>query len=178
MNTKVLLISGHARHGKDTLAVYMRDELERQKKSVAIIHYGDLLKYICGEYFHWDGKKDDYGRSLLQFIGTSIVREKKPNYWVDFVGGFLEVFDGVWDYALIPDVRFPNEIIEIIKKGFDAKHIRIDRAGFDGGLTEAQKKHISETALDFVVPDILVKNDGTLEELNKKAIKLTEEILK
>lgn len=177
MNTKVLLISGHARHGKDTLGVYIKGELERRKKTAVIIHYGDLLKYICKEYFNWDGGKDDYGRSLLQFIGTSVVREQKPNYWVDFVCGFLEVFDGVWDYAIIPDVRFPNEIIEVIDKGFHAKHIRIERTDFDNGLTSAQRKHISETALDYVIPNYLVKNDGTLEILNEKAIKLTEVII-
>ncbi len=177
MKTKVLLISGHAQHGKDTLAVYAREELERREKTAVIIHYGDLLKYICKEYFNWDCRKDDYGRSLLQFIGTSIVREQKPNYWVDFVSGFLEIFDGVWDFAIIPDVRFPNEIMGITNKGFEATHIRIDRMGFDNGLTQEQKGHISETALNGVNPDYTVKNDRTLETLNKKTIKLIEEIL-
>lgn len=177
MTTKVILISGHARHGKDTIAQYAKEELEKQNKAVLIIHYGDLLKHICKEYFGWDSRKDDYGRSLLQFIGTDLVRKEKPNYWADFVRDFLEIFDGIWDYAIIPDVRFPNEILEIVNKGFETLHIRVERTNFEEELSSAQRNHISETALDNVKPDYLVKNSGTLGELNNKTVALVKEVL-
>ena len=59
---KIILISGKARHGKDSLATFMKEDLERRNKKVLIAHYADLLKFICTNYFNWDGKKNVEGR--------------------------------------------------------------------------------------------------------------------
>ena len=165
---KVILISGKAGHGKDTLAGYMKDILEMQGKKVLIVHYGDLLKYICRQYFDWDGKKDENGRTLLQYVGTDGIRKRKPNYWVNFVSEMLSFFYDKWDYVLIPDVRFPNEIAGMAS--FNPIHLRIVRPGFNM-LTEEQQKHPSETALDDYPeqPWRTVKNDAGLQELTDKA---------
>ncbi len=37
---------------------------------VLIAHYADLVKYVAKTFFEWNGEKDEYGRSLLQHIGT------------------------------------------------------------------------------------------------------------
>lgn len=142
---QLILISGKAGHGKDTLAGFLKECMEADGKKVLITHYGDLLKYICKQFFGWDGQKDEKGRTLLQYVGTDIIREQKPNYWVDFIAGILRMFKDEWDYVLIPDVRFPNEIEGM--KEFNPKHIRIIRPGFNM-LTKEQQKHPSETALD------------------------------
>ena len=77
---KVILISGKARHGKDTLAGMMKEELERKSKRVLIAHYADLLKFICKNFFGWNGEKDDNGRALLQRVGTDVIRKQNPDY--------------------------------------------------------------------------------------------------
>ena len=59
MSKKVILISGKARSGKDTLAKVLGDYLKEQGKDVLITHYADSLKYICETVFKWDGKKDE-----------------------------------------------------------------------------------------------------------------------
>jgi hypothetical protein len=160
---KVILISGKAGHGKDTLAGYMKKFMEMRGKKVLIIHYGDLLKYICKSLFGWDGKKDEKGRTLLQYVGTERVRALYPDYWVHFVKIMLDIFHDEWDYVLIPDVRFPNEIKGMAS--FDPYIIRVVRPGFNM-LTEKQQKHASETALDgFDAPFLTVMNDGSLEHL-------------
>ena len=82
---KVVCISGKAQHGKDTTAGMMKTALESMGHTVLIAHYGDLVKYVCRTFFGWNGEKDAYGRSLLPKVGTDIVREQRPNYWVDFV---------------------------------------------------------------------------------------------
>ena len=105
----VICISGKAQNGKDTVAETIRDSLEEDGKRVLITHYGDLVKYIAKTYFDWDGEKDEQGRETLQFIGTDIVRTKRPTYWVDFIISILELFGNNWDYVLIPDCRFPDE---------------------------------------------------------------------
>lgn len=165
---KVIPISGKAGHGKDTLAGYMKTALESQGKQVLITHYGDLLKYICRQFFGWDGNKDDFGRTMLQHVGTDIVRTQKPDYWVDFVRDFLLMFPNQWDYVLIPDTRFPNEIIKLAP--LETYHIRIVRPGFSM-LTPEQEKHRSETALDHWEENwMVIQNDGTLDDLAGKAV--------
>ena len=79
---EVVLISGKAGHGKDTLADFIAMELKNRVQKVLIIHHGDLLKYMCRSYFNWDGKKDEHGRTLLQHIGTDVIRKQDPDFWV------------------------------------------------------------------------------------------------
>ena len=62
---KVILISGKAQHGKDTSALILEEIYEAENKRVLITHYADLLKYICKQYFNWDGKKDEKTALLL-----------------------------------------------------------------------------------------------------------------
>lgn len=165
---KVICISGKAQHGKDTVANMLKSILEDEGNSVLIAHYADLVKYICITFFDWDGEKDNYGRSLLQRVGTDIVRAQRPDYWVTFIAGILELFPEEWDYVLIPDCRFPNEINYIKNAGFDAIHLRVVRENFESPLTQEQQDHPSETALDGVKPDRYIYNNGTLEDLQRE----------
>ena len=162
---KVLLVSGKAQNGKDTIASMIRDRLTNDNYRVLTTHYADLVKYICRHYFDWDGNKDERGRHLLQYVGTDVIRKQNPTMWVDFVVMMLKYFHENWDYVIIPDCRFPNEITTMIENGFDTVHLRVVRPNFKSPLTEEQQKHPSETALDDTVPDFYIENTGSLEEL-------------
>ncbi len=164
---KIIAISGKAQHGKDTTAGILKKQLESDGYRVLIVHYADLLKYICRSFFGWDGQKDDAGRHILQYIGTDIIREKSPNYWVDFAVDILGMFPDEWDYVLIPDCRFPNEITRLKEAGFDTIHIRVVRHNFTSPLTAEQQAHLSETALDNVAPDYYIHNTGSLDDLTR-----------
>lgn len=168
MHTKVIAISGHAGHGKDTVATMIQERLQMDGHKVVITHYADLLKYICTNFFGWNGKKDEKGRSMLQYVGTDIVRSKEPNFWVDFVVDILTYFDGVWEYAIIPDTRFPNEFNRLKERGLDAVHLMVVRPDFISMLTPEQQAHPSETALDNTKPDYYVENNGDLNALRDK----------
>lgn len=161
---KVILISGKAQSGKDTVASILRDLLSDNNR-VMITHYADLLKYICRQYFGWNGEKDEHGRQMLQYVGTDIIRRQNPTLWVDFIAMILKYFHDNWDYVIIPDCRFPNEITTLVDNGFDVTHIRVERQLFDSRLTEEQMKHQSETALDNTIPDSYIENDGTIDDL-------------
>lgn len=165
---KIFCISGKAQHGKDTTANFMLEALAKKGESVLIFHYADLLKYIAKQYFGWDGVKDENGRKLLQELGTDVIRKKNPDYWVMFAVGLLRLFIDRWDYVLIPDARFPNEIDTLKEAGFDVAHVRVIRPGFDNGLTPKQQRHPSEVALDHVNPDYAVINAGTLDDLKEQ----------
>ena len=169
---KVIAISGHAQNGKDSTAGFMKEILEARGKKVLIAHYGDLVKYVCKTFFDWDGKKDETGRTLLQVVGTDRIRNNGfPDYWVSFITDILTFFHDEWDYVLIPDCRFPNEIEYLKGRGLDVTHIRITRntPGWVSPLTEEQQKHISETALDDYSYDLQVHNNFDLEHLKKMA---------
>lgn len=174
---KVILISGKAQNGKDTVAGSLHKALIDDGKRVLVTHYADLLKYICRNYFGWDGNKDENGRQMLQYVGTDVIRKQNPTLWVDFVAMILKYFHENWDYVIIPDCRFPNEVSTMIDNGFDTIHLRVVRDNFESPLTEEQQKHPSETALDDVKPDFYIKNNGTLDELNKTITKWIKESL-
>ncbi len=162
---QVITISGKAESGKDTTAAILKTELETLGYSVLITHYADLLKYICKQFFGWNGKKDEEGRTLLQIVGTEGIRSKEPTYWVDFIKQMLGFFPNEWDFVLIPDTRFPNEI-DGMKKGFQTVSVKVVRPNFENSLTEEQRNHVSETALDNFVFDYTITNPGEMDGLN------------
>ena len=161
---RVILISGSARFGKDSAAFIMKELLEKQKKKVLIIHYADNLKLFAKNYFGWSGQKDQKGRELLQWLGTDVVRKNYEDTWGDMIVALLKGIKTLYDYVIIPDVRFPNEIDKMCDN-FDCITIRIIRPNFDNGLTDEQKKHPSETALDNYPMEYELINDGDLEKL-------------
>lgn len=162
---KIVTISGKAQNGKDTTAGFLKDALEADGYTVLITHYGDLVKYICQTYFGWDEKKGARGRTLLQYVGTDVVRAEQPDFWVEFIDNILDLFPDKWDYVLVPDCRFPNEIYILKKRGFDVTHLRVIRDGFESPLTPEQQNHPSETALDDEEPDYAIHNAGSLDDL-------------
>ena len=174
---KVILISGKAQNGKDTVAKMMQEQLKSDCHSTLIAHYADLLKYICRTYFGWDGKKDEAGRQMLQYVGTDVIRKKNPTLWVDFVLQMLQYFGDNWEYVIIPDCRFPNELYTMVESGLDTVYIRVIRSNFVSPLTPEQQKHPSETALDDVEPDFYINNDGTLDDLKNTVAEWVKENL-
>lgn len=173
---KIICISGKARHGKDVTATMLGKSLEDIGYSVLIAHYGDLVKYICKTFFNWDGEKNEAGRGLLQQVGTDVVREQNPDFWVNFVRDILRFFPDKWDYVIIPDCRFPNEVYVMKDEFKDVIHIRVVRPSLISPLTAEQQAHISETALDDAAPDYLIYNTGTLEDHERKMNVLAGEL--
>lgn len=165
---KIICISGKAGCGKDAAAEQLQRILSETGYKVLITHFGDALKHICRNFFNWNGEKDIEGRSLLQHVGTDIVRKKNPDFWVSFVAIILKMFPEQWDYVLIPDTRFPNEIDYLRSTGIDVIHLRIQRGVYKSRLTTEQMRHLSETALDNVKPDYIVKNYSTLDALTSE----------
>ena len=165
---KIINISGKAQHGKDTAALILKDKLELKNKKILIAHFADLVKYISKQFFNWNGIKDEKGRTILQRIGTDVVRTRKPNYWVDFIKGFLEMFQDEWDYVIIPDCRFRNEIEVFKQDGWSNVTVRVIRENFVSNLATEQLNHPSETALDDFKFDYYIFNSGDMNYLEKE----------
>ncbi len=160
---KVILISGKAQHGKDSFANILKEKLEKKEHRVLIAHFGDLVKFVCEKYFNWDGLKCQKGRALLQKIGGDVVRLKKPNFWVRFVKDVLYMFEDEWDYVLIADCRYANEVTW--NEEYDITTVRVKRLNFESELTEEQKNHSSETELDDYNFDCYIESESGLDNL-------------
>lgn len=176
---KVICISGKAGSGKDTFAGFLKQALCDKGYKVLIAHNADLLKYICKTFFSWDGNKDERGRELLQHVGTDVIRAKQPDTWVNFIHMILKFFPSEWDFVLIPDVRFMNEISILSEdENLDVYTVRINRCRFVSKLTNEQKNHPSETELDDYPFDYYVKNVAGLETLASSAETVATDIIK
>lgn len=141
---------------------------------VKVYHFADYLKKICIELFDITprqvyGSDEDkntmtnYGmtaREFLQYFGTNVMRKIKDTIWVDYTIKNIVSENSL--VALIPDVRFPNEV--------NAIH---DAGGIVIRLTRDAKNssHECETALDknkfdWKNFDLIIDNNSTsIEEL-------------
>ena len=160
---KIITISGKARHGKDTFARMLKEKLTAENKQVYLYSYASPLKMIARDQFNFNGEKDEAGRSLLQYLGTDRVRGHNENAWINITKVIIAetLYDA--DYIIIPDCRFPNEVSEWGESLLMS--IKVIRKGFESELTETQKAHASETAMnDFHFDlELTAENLGELE---------------
>jgi len=145
---KIVVIGGSANHGKDTFGKYLKEQLEQSGNKVLIMHFADYLKYICKQYFQWNGEKDIEGRTLLQFVGTDRIRSIYPNFWVENIENFINIFKYDFDYFILPDFRFKNEYWYFKDLNYPIISMKINRIGYKSNLTLEQQSHPSETGLN------------------------------
>ena len=173
-----ICISGKAQNGKDTSAEIFKNELVIRGHSVLVIHQADLLKYICKSFFNWNGEKDEAGRTLLQQVGSNVIRKVEPDFWVDFIVKVTGFFKDTWDYIIIPDTRFPNELEKLKADDANVFHVRVIRKNFKSPLTEEQQRHPSETALDGIESDFTLINDKGIDDLYGDVVSILNAIEK
>lgn len=171
---KIITISAKSQHGKNLTASILKEKLEQQSKKVLIVHYADYLKFICKEYFGWNGVKDEKGRSLLQKIGTDKIRKIDPDFHVSIVAKLINVFANDFDYFLIPDTRFVNELEYLKNNKFNVISLHVERLNFENNLTPEQKLHPSEIALDNYKFDYYIKVESGREILEAEVDKFSQ----
>lgn len=173
----IFLISGLARHGKNTVANILSDKLDGKSINIAM---ADYLKIILKKYYNWDGKKDECGRQLLQYIGTDKIREELgwDTFHVERVCQDIKIIKNDYDYIFIPDARFKNEILYTKAKfPYNTTTIRVERPNFKSALTEEQKKHRSEVDLNDFKHDYYIVNNGNLEDLTHEICGKMEKLI-
>ena len=172
-NKKIYLISGKARHGKDTFSSYLKNAYESHGKKVIITQLSKYIKYYAREMTGWNLTEEDKPRELLQQLGTNVIREKlcKEDLFIKRMIDDIEIFSCFYDAIIISDCRLKKEVDDL-KEAFPNNLVAINifRPNFDNGLTEEQKKHKTEVDLDdYDKFDIKIINT-TLEELEKSAL--------
>jgi len=180
---RILMISGKSASGKDTVADFMERLLTDRGERVLKIHFGDLVKALLRACYGWNGIKDAEGRSMLQKLGTDIMRNRYPTYWAEVVSKFISATYMDWDWVLIPDWRFINELDTICEYNHDVTTIRVERITKDGeailnpDMTMRQAEHQSENELDDFVFEWVIENSGTLEQLYDSAVAVLEGVM-
>lgn len=176
-NPKIYLLSGKARHGKDTTAAYLKKYYEEDGKKVIYSRSGKYIKFYAMEMTGWDGSEEDKPRKLLQELGTDIIRNKlnKADMLIQRQLEDIEIYSYFYDAIIVPDIRFPKEIDSVKERFPNAVALHINRVNFESSLTTTERAHISETAMDnYQNFDYEVTND-TLEQLEKDIYKIYKE---
>lgn len=176
---KTYLICGKARHGKDTLALYMKKYYEELGKKVTIIQIAAPLKQLIKNHFNWDGNEETKPRELMQILGTDIIRIKlnKEDYFIKRTVEDIQILSNFFDIVIISDGRFPLEINYIKENLKNSVCINIDRPSLNSELKINEQNHITETALDnYDNYDYKVVNTTfeSLEEQAKEIIRKEE----
>ena len=176
--TKIYLLAGKARSGKDTVMEIITKYYENQNKSVVNLGFTDYIKNYAMKITNWDGSDETKPRELLQILGTDIVRNKiDEEFFIHRLCEDITVYKYFFDVIIISGARFPNEL-DIPKKLFkNAKAVKVERPNFTNELTDKEKAHITEHALDnYNDYDFTIINDGSIKDLEKRVTKILEEV--
>lgn len=184
----IIGLCGFKGSGKDTLANILVEEYNFTK-----ISFADKLKDITSILFNWERKllegdtklsrefretKDEWWseklnreitpRKMLQQLGTDILRDNLDlNIWVNSIEKYL--VENKYQNIVITDCRFKNEI-EMLKK-YQGKIIYVKRnepKWFNN--KKLIPKNIHKSEIDWIDTkfDIVISNDGSLEDLRKE----------
>ena len=174
---KLIGIAGKAGSGKDAIA----DRLW-EHHSFLKISFADPLKLAAAAMFGLDlshffdreekeAKIKYWGlspRQMAQLLGTEATKPVfGDDFWVRrWYLSFLLMKDT--DHVVVPDVRFELEAEFIRRLGGTILHVRRPTAGLQGmdGL------HVSERGIRHDSNDLVIDNDGTLDDLYSKADQL------
>lgn len=178
-------VGGRAGSGKNTVAALAQEEWEGVR--VGFAAFADLLKISAGRLA---GQEEDpigwanefkvrgqviftmtgtpngveaaafTGREFFQRYGTEAHRDVfGTSFWVDALRDSLPSLRS-YDVVFITDARFPNEAEAVRAMG--GEMWRVERATAHG-----QDKHISERPLPDYLCDVVVPNDGHLDDLRE-----------
>lgn len=184
----IIGLSGYARSGKDEAAkalieagfirLAFADKLREVLYALNPYVVDDSgyehvnLQTVIDDY-GWDGYKETpWGseiRRLIQRLGTEAGRQTLwDSIWVDAT--MNQIIPG--QNYVITDVRFPNEANAVKQAG--GRVWRIERPGVGPANT-----HASEVSLDDWDFDVIIANDGTIEEYHRKirAVAMAQDIM-
>lgn len=168
----VIVVNGYPRSGKDTFVNFCKEKLGAFGVSVSTV---DFVKYLAAQS-GWDGSKTPKNRKFLSDL-KDLLTEWNDVPWKKVE----EVFESIKiecfqyglrdnDFFLFIHSREPREI-ERFQKEYGALTVLIDREEVEG----KQSNHSDAEVMNFNY-DYIINNDGTLEELEMKAITFIESV--
>jgi hypothetical protein len=190
MTHYIILISGYARSGKDTLANAIANQLTRQKRHPHIIKFSDSLKGTVqgaldvlnvGDKFDAFTENDEAKKSIRPLLVAmgEFCRSLNPDVFVNYtIEEIKTTLSGTEfpQFIIIPDCRYLNEdkcIRAYSKQHGDIEVIRIhiQRANMGAANPEEQRsiEALNNSSLHY---RIALFDDGDLESIQTYAINL------
>lgn len=192
--SKIIAFNGKKRSGKDYNAKLLKEKLEDNGYSVAIISFAYPIKDIIAKTFNisvddvelYKNESDEYGleikvypnnqpsgvikyidmREILQRFGTEAM---KPYFgkavWANLTYNKIEEMG--CDYSIIPDFRFPEEYRE------DIITVKVKNDVIDNSSTDS---HSSENSLNDFNFNYIIDNTGYCDT-NSQLEKLIENLI-
>jgi hypothetical protein len=180
----LVLITGKAESGKDTIGEYLKrcygfkvDSLAAPIKRLVQDVFVLPKEVVYDRVLREQPLEDPWGgftvRSLLQRIGTEMFRGSiSPDIWVLSLWSRIKQEPNT-DWA-VTDVRFPNEK-DVLATRYDGNilTVKVVRPGREGKTEGGIQGHESES---YDIPaDYVVKNNGSFDELYAQVDKIMEE---
>lgn len=149
---KIFILTGKAKTGKTTFGNYLREELKQLGYKPCVMQLTNPLYSYAANYFDWDPNSEEKPREFLQKMGTDIIKEKlgKKTFLLDRLNEDIEILKDFFDTFIITDIRYPEEIDYFKKKYKNVCSIKLLRSDYEDNLTDDERKHITETAMDNI----------------------------
>ena len=178
-NPKIIILSGKARVGKDTTATYIKNYAETKGLKIVNLQFSYYIKMYAKFISDWDGSEETKPRTLLQQLGTDIIRNNIDNYFfIKRIIQDIKVLSYFVDIITISDARLPEELDSIFDAYENVTKINITRPNFNNSLNQSESAHLTETKLNsYNNYDYIINNDGTLEDLENKTINILKNII-
>jgi hypothetical protein len=176
----IFIIAGKANCGKDTTAEIIDNYAMVKNLKAVNLQFSYYIKMYAKVLTGWTGEEETKPRSLLQQLGTDVIRDHIDNYFfINRIVGDIKVYSYYCDLITISDARLPEEVDTIANTFDNVYKIKIERPGFENNLTATEKKHRTEIGLDnYTNYDFVIQNDGTIEDLNNKIKDLLDKLIK
>ncbi len=176
---RIFVIGGKAKSGKNTFGEMLREELKDYGYKPCVMQLTDPLYNYAKNYFEWDGNKDEKPREFFQKLGIDIIRDKmgKKYFLLNRLFEDIEILSNFFDTFIITDARMDYEFEEIKRQCNEVYTIKIIRENYDDELTEEERNHETEQAIDKLKMDFdfVIKNRG-LEDLKKEALAVVRDV--
>ena len=162
MDKQIFIINGSGGVGKDTFVSFVSDAVLTMNFSSV-----DKVKEIA-KSIGWNGGKTEKDRKFLSDLKLLCTdyNDMPFNSMSDKVEEFL---DSPFIFLFL-HIREPEEI-ERAKKAFKAQTVLIKRDSVKHITSNMADEHVFDYSYDFII-----NNDGTLEELNDRALEFVEKV--
>lgn len=175
----IILINGVSGSGKNTVAEMIEDiiEIKQKNKNTYALGNADFVKEVARHLFNWDGIKDEKGKKLLIEI-TRGAYECDKYFWEKETNSKIEAVSIKHSHItnfIITDWRYLSTYEFFKSKYQHIITINIQRDNLKYNYSDTIKQD-DNTLKDFDF-DIVINNNGTLEELKEECIKKYDEYL-
>ena len=183
MNRVLIGVHGKPRSGKDTLATHLVEKykLLRYGPSMPVKVATAAMFDIPIEYLYDDKMKDAFDafwqmsyREMAQKVGKESIRDifvedfwmrHTEKMWIEVQKG-LPIIDilaeahNTYNGMILADIRYANEVTWVKDRGGIVIFVTRENRGY-----VANEQHAAEKGLDLALADIIVPNNGTIEQL-------------